>query len=105
MFNEIRPLEGAYVHNSMDYQTFGGIPKMLVCIAIFSEIDRFQTKRFTGLFRTRTSLLNKTHYRIFFIFTIYKNYTLALIVGLDYQQCNALPTMRFKFSLVKKNEP
>ena len=71
MFGNSSPLEGAmYI--------FGGIPKMLV-FAIFSKYWWFQTKQFTRLLEF-IKLYKQNPLEKIFIFTLYQNYTLALML-------------------------
>ena len=63
---------GRYVH--VHGKIFGGIPKMLV-LCNFLKILMFSDKMIHRAFRTHT-----THLKRILIFTIYQNYTLALIV-------------------------
>ena len=66
-----------YVHNSM--VEFWGAFRECECCAVFSENWWFQTKRFTGLLELIQLYKQKPLEKIF-IFTIYQNYTLALII-------------------------
>ena len=81
-FNHPWPLDGAmYIYNSM-LKLFGGIPKMFV-YAVFSKYWWFQTKWFTGLLELLQLYYLTNPIEIIFIFTIYWNYTLALIIVFD----------------------
>ena len=77
--NEIWPLEGA-MYITLWYRIFGGIPKMLVLYNFLRKL-MVSDKKIHRAFRTRTCQIYKQNpLENFFIFTIYQNYTLVLIM-------------------------
>ena len=68
--------KGSYVHNSM--VTISGASRKFLFYAVSSKFSWFQTKRFTGLLEL-IKLYKQNSLEEILIFTIYQNYTLALI--------------------------
>ena len=70
---------GSYVHNSM--VDFSGASRKCWFYAIFSKYWWFQTKLFTRLLELiHVQLYKQNPVEKFLIFTIYQNYTMALII-------------------------
>ena len=82
--NEVWPLEGAtmYTCTYLYGRILGGIPIMLVLCNFLRKL-MVSNKKIHRALRTHTTLIEQYPLEKFFIFTIYQNYTLALMF------CNA----------------